>query len=188
MYGIYLICRFLQVMWPESTTLRGCVQVRCDNLAGVYDCSTHGLKSKQSKKFRGLLRAIRKNILGLRTRGLIINIQHIKGHQDDLQQFDQLSRWAQLNIIADQAAKKRLGEFLMHNSEICSSSFHGEGWSCWTGPIKCEDFGNKILHKWIFHMKARQYWSFKGILSFAQFDMIDWDLIARVMATKPHLF
>ena len=37
-------------------------------------------------------------------------------------------------------------------------------------------------------MKARQYWSFKGLLSFAQFDKIDWDLIAEVMATKPHLF
>ena len=155
MYGLYLICRFLYEMWPQSTTFQGSVHIRCNNLAGIYYCSVRGMKTKKSKKIRGLLRAIKMNILRLKNCGLHITLQHIKGHQDDSHQFDDLSRWAQLNILVDQAAKKRLGEFFMQRSDVYSSSFHGEGWSYWIGLIKCEDFGKKILHKWIFRTRAR---------------------------------
>ena len=85
----------------------------------------------------------------------MVTIQHVKGHQDDVAQFDELSRWAQINAFVDQEAKKRLLEFFMQGGEVISSAFHGEVWTCWLGQRKCEDFNGKYLHRWIFHDKAR---------------------------------
>ena len=61
-------------------------------------------------------------------------------------------------------------------------------WTCWLGQRKCEDFNSKILHRWIFHDKARLYWSMKGRLSYQQFDDIDWEAIDGAISVKPHLF
>ena len=63
------------------------------------------------------MRAIRKNLYKLRLRGLNVYMRHVKGHQDEHTYFEELPRWAQLNILADQAAKKRLLEFLMNGGE-----------------------------------------------------------------------
>ena len=76
----------------------------------------------------------------------------------------------------------------MQGGEVRSSAFHGEGWTCWLGSRKCEDFTGKCLHRWIFHDKARHYWSRKGLLSYKQFDDIDWDAIDGAISGKPHLF
>ena len=42
----------------------------------------------------------------LEKRGLKIDLGHINGHQDENCLFHYLDRWAQLNVIADQEAKK----------------------------------------------------------------------------------
>ena len=118
----------------------------------------------------------------------MVTIQHVKRHQDDVAQFDELSRWAQLNVLVDQEAKKRLLEFFMQGGDVRSSAFHGEGWTCWLGQMKCEDFTGKCLHRWIFQDKARHYWATKGLLSYQQFDDIDWVAIEGAISSKPHLF
>ena len=139
-YGIYLILRFLNIMWPQESIWSGLIQIKCDNLTGINDCSYLELKLPKSKKFRALLRAIRKNMRKLEKRGLKFVLGHIKGHQDDNCLFHHLDRWAQLNVIVDQKAKKRLQIHIAYGRDTISSSFHGEGWSCWLGATKCEDF------------------------------------------------
>ena len=91
-YGIYLVCRFSSDMWPERLVYLGRVDLRCDNKSGVWDCTNACLKTRKMKKFRGLLRAIKKTLSDLKRRGLVVTIQHVKGHQDDVAQFDELSR------------------------------------------------------------------------------------------------
>ena len=60
LYGIYLIMRFLDIMWPNQTASQGCILIKCDNLAGINDFSKEDLKLSRSKNFPGLLRAIRR--------------------------------------------------------------------------------------------------------------------------------
>ena len=47
--------------------------------------------------------------------------------------------------------KYRLTKFIVQGNEMKSSSFHGEGWPCWLGEKKPEDFTrqklNKLIHK-----------------------------------------
>ena len=57
----------------------------------------------------------------------MVTIQHVKRHQDDVAQFDELSRWAQLNVLVDQEAKKRLLEFLCKAETLDPPLFTGKG-------------------------------------------------------------
>ena len=65
------------------------------------------MKMSSQQSFRSLNRAIRKHILKLEKVELSIEMGHIKGHQDDLQRFEFLTRWSQLNVIAD--GKQKVG-------------------------------------------------------------------------------
>ena len=94
----------------------------------------------------------------LENRGLTLHMAHIKDHQDDQYHFYQLDRWAQLNVLADQKAKLRLQQHIVNGREALLLTFHGEGWSCWLGAMKCEE---------------RLYWSFNQRISYKQFDAID---------------
>ena len=79
-------------MRPMNKWFAGRVELRYDNKSGVRDCLEDNLKTHKTNKFRGLLRATKKTMLELSQRGLIVTIKHVKGHQDDLTQFDELSR------------------------------------------------------------------------------------------------
>ena len=68
-----------------------------------------------------------------------------------------------------------------------SSTYHEEGWLCWLGNTKCEDFRSD-LKDWIFQRVARWYWSYKQYITYTQFDTVDWEIIARVMEEKPQLY
>ena len=80
LYGIYLILRFLHAMWPTQGCSQGCILIKCDNLGGIKECSRRELKLSRSKKFLGLLRAIRNLKFILQGRNLHTLFRHIKGH------------------------------------------------------------------------------------------------------------
>ena len=50
-YGIYLILRFLDIMWPQERIWSGLIRIKCDNLVDVKDCSYAEIKLPKSKKF-----------------------------------------------------------------------------------------------------------------------------------------
>ena len=50
------------------------------------------VKNKKSKRFRAILRAIKENIALLLKRGPEIRLLHTKGHQDDAENFHNLSK------------------------------------------------------------------------------------------------
>ena len=64
--------------------------------------------------------AIRKLKQELRKRNLHILFWHIKGHQDDKLNFNQLNRWAKMNILVDLSAKERLKKQIIQIKEINS--------------------------------------------------------------------
>ena len=66
MYRIYIVLRFILEIWDESNNNLGKIRTRCNNLAGDLDSTQTKLKTKRSKTFRAILRAIKKDIAGLR--------------------------------------------------------------------------------------------------------------------------
>ena len=146
------------------------------------------MKISSQQSFRSLNRSIRKHIADLEKAGLYIEIWHIKGHQDNIQRFEFLTRWSQLNVIADGMAKNRLAQHFYLKEKVCKSSYHKEGWTCWLGNNKCKDFKHGQLQDWIFRKKVRFYWNWREKLSTIQFDTIDWDTIERALSRKSHGF
>ena len=103
------------------------------------------LKINSQQSFCSLNRSIRKHIFDLDKVGLHIEMGHMKGHQDNLQRFEFLTRWSQLNVIADGKAKSRLAQHFYQKNKVCKSIFHKEGWTCWLGSNKCKDFKHNQL-------------------------------------------
>ena len=102
-------------MWDGNSSYKGKIRIKCDNITSVKDSMKKPLKMGSHQSFRSLNRAIWKQILDLNKSGVKIEIKHIKIHQDDLQRFEL-------------------------NNKINKSIYHREGWSCWLGNNKCEDF------------------------------------------------
>ena len=188
LYGIYLILRFVQEMWDGRCGFQGKIKIKCDNAMSVRDSMKKSLKMSSQQSFCSLNRSIRKHIWELNKEGLGIEIGHIKGHQDDLQRFEFLPRWSHLNIIADSKAKNRLAQHFYSKNKVRISRYHKEGWTCWLGDIKCEDFKYNQLQDWILRKKARSYWNWREYMIVTQFDIIDWDTIEKTLSRKPHGF
>ena len=53
--------------------------------------------------------------------------------QDDAEKFQNSTKWAQLNLMADHNVKQRLAEFVLQGSKVKLSLFYGDGWSHWLG-------------------------------------------------------
>ena len=140
-------------MWDGTGGFKGKVKIKCDNTMSVRDSMKNTLKMNSKQSFCSLNRAIRKYIKELEKEGLEIEIKHIKGHQDDLQRFEFLSRWSQLNVIADGKAKNRLANHFHSRNKVRISVYHKEGWTCWLGNNKCEDFKHNQLQDWIFRKR-----------------------------------
>ena len=81
-------------------------------------------KMSSQQSFCSLNRAIRKHIRELEKEGLCIEIEHTKGHQDDLQRLEFLTRWSQLNVIADGKAKNRLAQHFYSKNKVRISRYH----------------------------------------------------------------
>ncbi len=64
---------------------------------------------------------------------LLWKIRHVKGHQDDHVEVQQLDRWSQLNVEMDLLAKVHIN-FAKSQHRHCS--FIGEPWSLWIGGKK----------------------------------------------------
>ena len=173
---MYIVLRFILEIWDESNNRPGKIRIRCNNLAGFLDSTQTKLKTKRLKTSRLILRAIKENIAAL------------TGHQDDAENVQNLTRWAQLNLMADHKVRQRLSEFLIQGNEAKLSSFYRKGWSCWPRKKKCIDFTKQKLYKWIYKKQAREYWSRKNKVTHHKFDLIYWNLVERVMSKKSQLY
>jgi hypothetical protein len=131
-----------------------------------------------------LIRAINK----LRKRcPVTTTLKHVKGHQDDNENFYQLDRWAQLNVMADTMAKRKLTD-AMNNDEFhekrtssfpldqCSISF------CDAQKVPQEAIqGNllKSIRREAGQVRIRRYWRKKGIIHEATEKYIDWKVVHK---------
>ncbi len=112
---------------------------------------------------------------------------HIKAHQDDQTSFKNLSRKAQLNCICDHTAKHRIVKDGIEKSmpgkmfplEPVGFFVHGEKMTSETGSH---------IQYWAHHHLARNYYCNHKLLSFDQFDAIDWKSNHHALHNLPRLF
>ena len=116
---------------------------------------------------------------------LAISLSHIKRHQDDAENFQNLSRWVQLNVMADHKAKQILSGFIIKGNDIKLSTLYGEGWSCLLGEGRTSQ--NKSYRSGFLENEQENTGQEKKI-TYQQFDIIDWNLVERVLSKKSQLY
>ncbi len=112
---------------------------------------------------------------------------HVSAHQDDREEFENLSQQAQLNCACDFGTKRIL---LRQNPDDLPRQqlFPLEAISIWAGKEKMtSDTGSSVR----FHAhknQALEEFDAAGILSFQQFTRVDWEIIHDVLTTVPRMF
>jgi hypothetical protein len=112
---------------------------------------------------------------------------HIKAHQDDWELFSNLSRKAQLDCICDHAAKQRIAADRLEATTPCRM-FLLKPIGLFVGSQKRVSETGEHVRFWAHLQLTRQYYRDHKLLSFKQFDLVDWKSIHRTLHNLSRLF
>ncbi len=112
---------------------------------------------------------------------------HIKAHQDDQELFSNLSRKAQLNCICDHAAKQLIAADKLEATTPCRM-FPLKPIGLFVGGQKMTSETGDHICFWAHLQLAQQYYRNHKLLSFEQFDLVDWKSIHCTLHDLPRLF
>ena len=115
--------------------------------------------------------------------------EHIDGHQDDYLSYSQLDRWAQLNVIVDDAAKRKLTNILTKNSRLghritipythCAVKWKGAK----TYHSTISSHLSKNLASEINKLRLQQYWEKKKNIGELSIEHVDWKHLEKSSKT-----
>lgn len=114
--GILAILQYIISIQDANDISGGKVEIGCDGLAALKAIwrIDKGFVRAKDKHF-DILQAIKQCEKIIKAS---VIYRHVKGHQDDTKDFNQLDRWAQLNVMADAMAKERLRPIRHNDHEI----------------------------------------------------------------------
>jgi hypothetical protein len=109
-------------------------------------------------------------------------VRQVKGHQDDTQDFSQLDRWSQLNIIADKMAKDHLAFAAQQQRHYTTAN---KPWSLWIEGKKLTKNLFSTLYDWVHSPIAQTYWQSKHRCEAAHIQDINWEALHAAMKESP---
>lgn len=178
--GILHICKTLR-FYPNVT---GKVKYGCDGKGAVSAINDRYTITEINRKNADIITAIWKLT---NASPIEWEFYHLHGHQDDNVSFQDLPRDAQLNVLADAAAKQHCN-LLMENQQ------HTTAYTPWL-PYqrhRTHHYGKLISGEYketirttIQSKRARQYWINKYDFTEEHTIQIDWDLRQRSLQTFP---
>ena len=155
----------------------GTITAKCDGEGTILIVQWLHAVTNNSRKHHDLIHSIKE---ALAVSPLTWTFEHIDGHQDDHMSYSQLDRWAQLNVIVDAAAKKKLTNILRHNTrkghEICIPYTHctvkWKGYKAYHSNV-CSHL-SKTLADDINKLRLRQYWEARKNIGELSAEHVDW--------------
>ena len=157
----------------------GLIHIGCDGKGAIDALNNKFEIVKSSRKHFDIIASIQRLMDYL---PLQWKFRHIKAHQDDIKMYDELTRWEQLNVVADTLAKEHMIDMLQDPNwtkerpnwlpmETCAIY-----WNDRQGrPIRiCSNLTN-TLRTHIGNARLREYWIGKAKYSPLTERTIDWD-------------
>lgn len=163
----------------------GSVEVGCDGEGAITAITQQFDIIKTSRKHYDLIQAIKNTINKSK---LAWSFQHIKGHQDDIREYDELSRLEQLNVQADLLAKRKMTALLSLHIEERKNYRHNHlpnescyiSWNNAQGQeLKICSHLQKTLTFHIEQQRLRQHWKKKNKFSPYAERSLDWTVIHK---------
>jgi hypothetical protein len=112
---------------------------------------------------------------------------HISAHQDDRSRFEDLSRPAQLNCVVDFGAKWALLELDALDLPR-QEPLPLEAISVFAGREKMTLDTSPYLRYYAHRQLARDEFLAAGVLSYNQFDKVDWEIVHGALSSVPRMF
>jgi len=116
-----------------------------------------------------------------------VEMIHILAHQDDREDFNNLSRPAQLNCAVDAGAKRQLLEANVTNLPG-RQRFPLEPIACFVGKNKMTSDTSDEIQFWAYRRLAREAMVNNKILLGRQFDGIAWEAVYDALRSVPQMF
>ena len=182
MFGILGLILMTNAVCKNNNIREGEITAKCDGEGTIKVLQYLHSITKNSRKHFDLIISISKAI---QISPLKWTFEHLDGHQDDHMAFEDLDRWAQLNVIVDKAAKRELS-LIIKNSSSKKNSIKLPYVKCRAGlvgdngeiePISSH-MATSIIGK-IQHSKIKEYWKEKKNLSNAMTEAIDWKILTK---------
>ncbi len=181
--AIHLLLLSISRVAPDLT---GSVHIYLDCLGAldkVKNLPPHCIPSKC--RHSDVLKNIMVHCSGLSFTRLLFS--HISAHQDNRTKFEDLSRPAQLNCAVDFGAKRALLKLDALNLPR-QQPFPLEAISVFAGREKMTSDTGPYLQYFAHRQLAKEEFLAAGILSYTQFDQVDWGIIHRTLSTVPRMF
>jgi hypothetical protein len=112
---------------------------------------------------------------------------HVKAHQDDHMDHDEMEREAQLNSACDLAAKRKLVNTVVEGIPT-QQPFPLETAAVFIGPQKLTTESGDTVRFSIQYQEARELFAKQRILQPDQFDLVDWFHVHRTLHSVPKMF
>ena len=163
----------------------GNITLACDGITALNKLRYKEIDSvKPSMKHCDIISAMKKLWMVL---PIDITCRHVKGHQDDLLDFEELDRFAQLNVMMDIDAKSLLEELEKDYPTIpFQNQFSPHPQSISIPVIRdiriCDNMSNNI-YSLITDKQLMEHWIAKERFSYEDMTKIDWENQERAMNT-----
>ena len=162
----------------------GSMELGCDGEGAIKSIEDNYKIIKTNRKHFDLIQAIKE----AREKSPISwTFRHVRGHQDDIKEYDDLNRWEQLNVQADTLAKERMHEetYNRHESTIyrpqhISSLKCKIGWKDRQGKEQLiASHLQKTLTKRVGSTIIRDYWIKKKKFTPYTERWVDWKILHK---------
>lgn len=113
---------------------------------------------------------------------------HVRAHQDDIKDYDDLSRPSQLNCKMDAIAKQSIWDWEQYGKQNVKRKLPLEALTIQVGKDKVTSHAGNLVHFWAHQWLAWLHFSSKNILYPREFDTVDWVSVHAALQTVPCLF
>ena len=197
--GIYAIACTVEDLCEHHNITRGAVTIACDGESALYKSMDEQHRIKSKHKHFDLIMAIKSK---LKTSPITWHWRHVHGHQDIKHgiTFEEMDRWAQLNMIVDRLAGERWNDEAANEDQV-QQEIENEGWRAYLQPtaksegmIASLDGGVKMSNKLIDRLEtvclgqqSIDYWVEHNHFPKRYQRHIDWSMIGLAASRMSHL-
>jgi len=179
--GLIGIATLVELLCEYFEITEGSVEVACDGLSALNDVfDLHRQVSTKTPHY-DLVVATRRIIQ--RSTQLTWYYRHVRSHQDDIREMDELDRWETLNVEVDDAAKTHLrADYDAPNPRIIIQD------SPWMLSIDDKKIVRKLKEQIYSHVhlpELKAYWLKKERFTEETFEQVDWKATSHAMRNLP---
>ena len=180
LYGIFSILLTLHDIINENRITSGTITIACDNKASLNNALTYRNRTSITQGSFDILWAINDLMQDLPVK---IIPQHVKAHQDQKKELNQLSLLETLNCIVD----KKAGEYRQYiedNSEYKYSKVHWfSNWYCMIGNDRITANLEQKVNDWIYSKEMKKHLIHNKYYHKESFEYIDWLAVEKAANT-----